>query len=81
MTSKVSYAKGREAKITKRFKFSRNGNSIAFFWGAMVEIVDVPEGDVVLSHKKGSVTISAPNAEGYVYDPVFVNNSKTKVEF
>lgn len=81
MNTKVRSMEGKGVKTQKRFKFHRKDDTITFYWGGMVQIIKVPGTKVQLSHKKGSVTITDHNAEGYVYDPVFVNGSKEKVEF
>lgn len=64
-----------------RFKFHRQDNTISFFWGAMVRIIEVPKGELEINHLKGRMTLTSNNVEGYAYDPVFVNGSEDKVEF
>lgn len=66
---------------TPRFKFHRKDNTITFFWGAMVRVIKVPEGNLEINHLKGSMMLTSNNVEGYAYDPVFVGDSKEKVEF
>lgn len=62
--------------MSNRYKFHYKDSKITFYWGGMKKEIETPKGKVYINHSKGNITLISNNAEGYAYDPVFVNGNK-----